>query len=459
LVGALAFAPDGQSLISGASYTDRLIHRWNPNTGELLETWRGHTGAVYALAMSRDGKRAISASYDGTCRLWEVATGRELGQIGKHAKAIWAADLAPDGRTAATVEGDRALLWQVDGAKPLRSFGHDGKDVMQVALSPEGRHLLTRTNAKPGVIRIWDSGTGAEVRRLAAPSGAMILGFDLSRDGREVATEEREGVLRVWDFETGRLTRTVTVTIGAMARSTKWAHIVLSPDGRCLAVGASDGTVRLVEVATGRERHRWEGHKQGVTKLLFSPDGARLATGSWDRTILIWDVFAAPAAAPADLAPLWDDLGREAPIAFSAIGKLLAANDRAVAQIARHLRPAPALDNKRIAALIADLDSDQFAVREKAVAELAKLGEAADTALQNTLKGSPTLEVRRRAEALSAKIAQPSGDRVQALRAMEVLERLATPAARNVLRTLAAGAADASMTKDAEASLLRLDHR
>ena len=135
LVGALAFAPDGKSLISGASYTDRLIHRWNANTGELLATWRGHTSGVYALAMSPDGKRAISTSYDRTCRLWEVATGRELGQIGKHAKAIWSADLAPDGRSVATVENDRALLWPLDGKKPLNSFTHNGKRVMQVAFS------------------------------------------------------------------------------------------------------------------------------------------------------------------------------------------------------------------------------------------------------------------------------------------------------------------------------------
>src|SRR5262249_13570821 len=159
---------------------------------------------------------------------------------------------------------------------------------------------------------------------------------------------------------------------------------------------------------TGQERLRWEGHKRGVVKVLFSPDGARLASGSWDRTILVWDVFAVPAAPPAELAPLWGDLGGEGPAAFGAMRKLLAAGDRAVALIARHLHPAAAFDSKRITALIADLDSDRFAVREQASRELAQLGEAAETALQNILKGSPTVETRRRAEALLAKIAGPS---------------------------------------------------
>ena len=458
LVGALAFAPDGQSLISGASYTDRLIHRWNPNTGERLATWRGHTSAVYALAMSRNGQRALSASYDGSSRLWDVATGRQLGQIGKHTKAIWSADLAPDGTTVATVDNDRALLWQVAGTKPLRSFKHGGR-VMQVALCSDGRHLLTRADEKPGAVRIWDLGTGAEVRRLASPSRATVSGFDLDRDGRRVVTEERVGILHVWDFETGRLTRTLTLAIGEMPRSTTWAHAAFSPDGRCLAVGASDGTVRLLEVATGQERHRWQGHKQGVVKVLFSPDGTRLASGSWDRTILVWDVFAVSAPPPVDLDPLWAELAGKGTIAFSARCKLLVARDGAVALFARRLQPAPAVDTKRIAGLIADLDSDRFAVREQASRELAGLGEAGATALRNVLKGSPTLEARRRAQALLARIAEPSGDHLQALRALEVLERLATPEARKLLRTLAAGAAEAPKTKEAEASLRRLEQR
>lgn len=458
-IDALAFSPDGESLISGASYTDRFIHRWNPRTGECLSTWRGHTSAVYALAMSRDGKRAISAGYDGTCRLWEVATGTELGRIGKHAKPIWSADLSPDGRTVATVENDRAILWRVDGTEPLQSFSHDGKRVMDLAFSPDGRHLLTRTDDQPGALRIWDLGKGAEHRRLTSPSGASISRFAVSRDGRQVATEERAGVIHVWNFETGRLTRTVTITVGEMPRSTKWAHVVFSSDGRCLALGSSDATIRLIELATGQERQRWEGHKRGVTKLLFSPDGAMLATGSWDRTILVWDVFAVPAAAPTELVPLWDDLKRDGPKSFGAMRKLLAAGDSAVAFFAERLRPAPAIDAKRIAGLVADLDSDRFAAREKASVELAALGDAAEAALLNVLKGSATLETKRRAETLLAKLAEPSGERLQDIRAVEILERLATPAARSVLKTLAAGAADTPKTRDAEASLRRLEHR
>jgi WD40 repeat protein len=238
---------------------------------------------VYALAVTRDGRRAVSASYDGTCRLWEVAAGREVGRVGQHSAPIWSVDLGADERTVATAAGKQALVWEVDGAKPARAFHHPDGTVMQVALTPDGRHLLTRMDRKPGV-HDWDVGAGAEVSRLAPEAGRVMGGFALSPDGRQVATEELE-VIRLWDLQTGRSTRTLSTTIGEMPRSSKWAHAAFSPDGRCLAVGASDGTVRLVEISSGQERRRWDGHKRGVVKVLFSPDGTLLASGSWDRTV------------------------------------------------------------------------------------------------------------------------------------------------------------------------------
>ena len=114
--------------------------------------------------------------------------------------------------------------------------------------------------------------------------------------------------------------------------------------------------------------------------MLFSPDGTRIASGGWDRTILVWDVFAVPAAPPGELAPLWTELAGDGPAAYGAMRKLFAAGDAAVALIARHLHPAAALDTKRIAALIADLDSDRFAVRQKAFLELATWGDVVETA-------------------------------------------------------------------------------
>jgi hypothetical protein len=125
------------------------------------------------------------------------------------------------------------------------------------------------------------------------------------------------------------------------------------------------------------------------------------------------------------------------------------------------LRPAPRGDEKRLARLIADLDADEFAVREKAAAELEELGETAVPALRKALTGSPSAELRQRCERLLRKWEEPtpSGERLQTLRALEVVEHAGTKEARQVLEGLAAGAEGAGLTREAKASLDRLNRR
>ena len=195
-------------------------------------------------------------------------------------------------------------------------------------------------------VHIWDSGTQrGRSGGLSSPQSARRLRVQPGpRTGRQVATAEQAGVIRLWDFETGLVTRTLTVTIGEMARSTQWALSAFSPDGRCLAVGSSYGSGRSY-CRTCDGPGAASGGKvtnEGVDQVLFSPDGTRLASGSWDRTILVWDVFSVPASAPAELAPLWGDLGGEGPTAFVAMRNLLSAGDDAGALIARHIRLPPA---------------------------------------------------------------------------------------------------------------------
>jgi hypothetical protein len=118
-----------------------------------------------------------------------------------------------------------------------------------------------------------------------------------------------------------------------------------------------------------------------------------------------------------------------------------------------HLRSIPAIEGARIARWIADLDSGEFAVREKAVRELEQHGDAVEGALRKVLENQPSLEVRQRVKLLLSKLT--GGDRLRGLRAVEVLEYLDTPASRRLLEILAGGAEEAQLTQEAKASLRR----
>jgi hypothetical protein len=190
--------------------------------------------------------------------------------------------------------------------------------------------------------------------------------------------------------------------------------------------------------------------------VAFLPGGRGLLTGLTDGTILVWDITP---EAPATNEPerLWTDLAAaDAGKAYRAVHALAASPARTIAYLKQHLRPVPELDPRRVAQLIADLDSEEFAVREAATKDLAALGERAEPALRQALKDRPSLEARKRLEGLLAPQRVPPGEVLRGLRAVWVLERIGTVEARQMLQKLASGAM-APQTCAAREALERLE--
>jgi hypothetical protein len=161
-----------------------------------------------------------------------------------------------------------------------------------------------------------------------------------------------------------------------------------------------------------------------------------------------------------DLGGLWTSLAEDdAARAYREIGTLTAAPDQAISLVRERLRPASEANGQQVARLIADLDSNQFAVRQKAREELENLGEQAAPALRKTLTKKPALAVSRQIEEVLAKTDQLTPESIRAVRAIEVLEHIGSPEAKRLLETLAKGAEGFRLTTEAKASLDRLNRR
>jgi hypothetical protein len=207
--------------------------------------------------------------------------------------------------------------------------------------------------------------------------------------------------------------------------------------------------------------------------LAFSTDGRRLISGSDDTTTLVWDIerLVREEGPNGDmkerqLKVLWSDLASEdARRAYQAIHALRLAGPQSVRWLGRRLKPAETpKDREQVAGLIADLDSDTYAVRKAATHRLEKLGSWVEPHLRAKIKARPSLEARRRMEALLHRLADqevhgPEGEIMRPWRAVEVLEHIGTAEARDLLEMLAQGAADARLTQEAKASLARLSQR
>jgi hypothetical protein len=241
--------------------------------------------------------------------------------------------------------------------------------------------------------------------------------------------------------------------------------VAFSPDGRVLAHSRTDGSVSLWDVVTGKERGQLKGHRGQVEALAFAPDGRTLTTGSRDTTSLVWDLASISPTPGATVARMnaagrWADLLRDdAAQAYDAILALVGSPTQAVSFLKGQLRPATAPDAEKIARMVSKLDSEVFTIRKKASADLEEIGEPAVPFLRKALEGDPSPEVRKRLEELLVKMdrATPRGEVLRSLRAIEVLETIGTPDARQVLQMLGKGLPEASVTRAAQAALERLE--
>jgi hypothetical protein len=245
--------------------------------------------------------------------------------------------------------------------------------------------------------------------------------------------------------------------------------VAFSPDGRTLAAARCDEEcVRLWDVLSGDALTPLAGHKDQVLGLAFSPDGRALASVSGDATGLVWDLTGGAAQAPRRQGAearqaLWVRLAaRDAGRARRAVWALASAPADSVSLLRARLRPVPASAPRRVARLLAELDAEEFEVRQRAGRELAKLGPDVEPALRKALEGSPSLELRKRLELLLEPWAGPKrkplpGAFLQTVRAVEVLERARTPEARTLLKALAGGGRGFRQTEEARAALLHLD--
>jgi RNA polymerase sigma factor (sigma-70 family) len=455
-VFALAVAPDGRTIATGGG--DRAVRLWDAGTGKEIRVVGRHDGWVECLAFSPDGTLLASGSLDKTARLWDVATGRELQRFAV-TDEVNSLAFAPDGKILATANrftGSVIHLWDVDGGKEVARFDAPGEGlhgVTCVAFAPDGKALAA--GSYDGVIRLWD-------HRLVRVIGPTTMRHErcaclvFSADGRTLATSDLDGDLRLWETATGK-----------ERRHFRGHPCSFSPDGRVLVAGSEHG-IDLWDLAADAKLTSLTGHRGSIAALAFSPDGARLVSGSWDTTALVWDTSALPAAPlppnSADERPteLWAALGSaDAAVAYRAGWRLTRRPAEAVALFGEQLRPVVAADPVRLSRLIADLDSDEFAVREKAARELEQLGELARVAVQKNLLQPPSLNVRQRLQQLLEKMngTDLAPEVLRGIRAVEVLERIKTPEARALLAKLAGGAEGVRLTEEARSATTRASQR
>jgi WD40 repeat protein len=465
---SLAFAPDGRTLASGGS--DGAVCLWDAAAGkELRRLPLAEWQRPSPVAFFADGRLLAAGTADGKVRFWDSATGKESPPALEGKKRLRFVAPSADGKSLIARDSDGMVgVWDVAARKEVRAVQGAPGFMTAMAVSPDGK--LLAFGGDDGTIRTWDFAAGKELRSWPAhgnEGGANWVGaLAFCPDGTTLASGGGDATVRLWDVATGNQLMRSEREKDAGHRTAVNA-LAFSPNGCMLASGSSDHTVRLWEVATRQERHCFEGHAGEVRAVAFAGDGRTLASAGADTTVLLWDATGRPTApAPApprldaeQLKTIWAGLAsKDAKAGFAAVGTLVRFPAQAVPLLEGRLRAVPAADAKRVAQLLADLDSDAFETRDRAARELQELGDTAEPPLRRALAGKPSAEVRRAIGTLLSGL-EGGEERRRARRALEVLEYVGTAEARQLLRGLAKGAPEAWLTREAQAAAERLDQR
>ncbi len=489
-----SFSPDGRRVATGGNL-DGTVHLWDLATGESVAHVDRPGLWVRDCAFSRDGRALFSTWTDDSLWVCDAAGGEQrhvlkledperpdsrqsaismrLSDDGKTLVAF--SFYYPKGQGAGPNYHDTLITgWDASTRRQLFRRRLPGMDSW-FALSPEARVLaLSHPPVPPdrvigkGPMRLEDLASGEHLLTFPtlegqtwpmafSPDGRLLASNNCKPPDKENISGRLVNTLRLW--ETAPAAEVLALPAADNDRA------AFSPDGRLLAHAAPGQEIVVWDLARGREWRRWKGFDAEVTSLAFSPDSRRLISGLSDSTLLVWDVGPREAAIKKpeadNLTKAWADLGGEAPRALQARWTLTAAPEETLALMKDRLRPVPEVDPQRLRRLLADLDSDEFAVRDKARVALEELGDLAEPALREALAGHPTLELRQRAKPLLERLQGPvtRPEVLRGLRAVAVLEGIGTPPARRLLEELAAGAAGARLTREAKASLRRLDLR
>ncbi len=363
-VFALAFVPGKTQALCGLLDKVALI---DLNDGKTLKTMEGHTDLVLGVAVARDAKTAVSASFDGSVRSWSLNTGKQTGVLQKQSTVgqLWISlALADDDKSVLSCWSDLGFgaesgpatvsLWPVAGKKetwtkpgtfrgvvPIRVEGKsalfgggaspfcvvglaDGEaqslwgghkgTVNAVASLGDGRLV---TAGQEGTVIVWDKGSDTRAFTAhAAPVNTLALGKGI------LVTGSADKSAKAWDFDTGKLLHTLAGHTGNVVA------VAVSKDGAHAFTASEDHTVKIWDLKTGKALATLTGHSESVNALALSADEAWLATGSDDTTIRLWPLKSGRLD-PSREAMILDGHKRQVGcLAFSADGKTLASGSQ-----------------------------------------------------------------------------------------------------------------------------------
>jgi len=276
----VAVTSDGRWAVSGSR--DETLRIWDLQTGAELGTLRGHRDWVNAVAVIPGRAQAVSASSDGTLKVWDLEARQELCTLHGHEDWVLSVAVTPDGCHAVSGSSDKTLrVWDLKARTQLATLRGHTDAVHAVAVERDGKWAIS--GAADATLRIWDLRSGSEMRILEGHEDA-VRGVAVTPDGRQAVSASQDRSIRLWDLQDGRQLR-------VLGRQRWWFRAVaVTPDGGYAISGSDDNTVGVWPLKERGGPRTLGRHADWVYGVAVTPDGGRVVSAASDATVKVWDL-------------------------------------------------------------------------------------------------------------------------------------------------------------------------
>lgn len=278
-VRSVAITSDGRRAVSSAD--DTTLKLWDIERGEEVRTFEGHTDWVLSVAVSADDQRVVSGSADGTVKVWNLEGGAEVVNLLGHESVVVCVAITADGRRVVSGAKDGTMkVWDAERGREICTLtGHTGR-VFSVGISEDGRRVISAS--EDGTVIMWDTDRGQALATLRGHS-KWVLSVAITPDGRWAVTGSRDRTLKVWDLDREEEVRTLRGHSGWVV------SVAVTAQGRVIS-SSSDGTVKVWDLEEGTEVRTFRGHYGWVLAVAVTPDGRRAISGSDGGSLKVWDL-------------------------------------------------------------------------------------------------------------------------------------------------------------------------